>query len=318
MFRFYAINPTDLSKDVKTTNMISILFGFSKGRIIEVLSRNYWHIFNESLKANNALSIIQKKKIVEKAKNLNQKAAIAKKPGRRPYDNTISYLDNVKLTNKEIEFDGILSEDELDLPNWLSIEDLDEESEQLVIKWDDKISREVTALSNAVGSVFFTGKHIKIQDYYFDPLADRFAKSFGAYISKIKEANHKEVTIEYHLVDKNKFGLEKFAEHCSSSLTKYLHDEYSVKFFHWESFENRQRVHARQIMTERAGIRIDSGTDTIKNYQEDVTYVNIISTENVREARADFSEESKVYKLNGIIVLNPSGETKIIEKNKKH
>ena len=58
------------------------------------------------------------------------------------------------MTNKEIEFDGILSEDELDLPNWLSIEDLDEESEQLVIKWDDKISREVTALSNAVGSVF--------------------------------------------------------------------------------------------------------------------------------------------------------------------
>ena len=46
--------------------------------------------------------------------------------------------------------------------------------------------------------------------------------------------------------------------------------------------------------------------------------MNIISTENVREARADFSEESKVYKLNGIIVLNPSGETKIIEKNKKH
>ena len=78
MFRFYAINPIDLSKDVQTTNMISILFGFSKGRVIEILSKNYWRIFNESLKANNALSIIQKKKIVEKAKNLNQKAAIAK------------------------------------------------------------------------------------------------------------------------------------------------------------------------------------------------------------------------------------------------
>ena len=91
------------------------------------------------------------------------------------------------------------------------------------------------------------------------------------------------MTIEYHLVDKDKFGLEKFAEHCSSSLTKYLHDEYSGKVLSWESFENRQRVHARQIMTERAGIRIDSGTDTIKNYQEDVTYVNIISTENVRK-----------------------------------
>ena len=58
-------------------------------------------------------------------------------------------------------------------------------------------------------------------------------------------------------------------------------------------------------MTERAGIRIDSGTDTIKDSEEDPTYLNIISTENPREARADFSEESNVYKLNGIITLKP-------------
>ena len=94
-----------------------------------------------------------------------------------------------------------------------------------------------------------------------------------------------------------------------------MYNKFSVNFFLWREEHGRQRFHARHIFSEKAGIRVDSGTDRSDRNADDKTYLNIMSDDNISRTLEELNERSSPFSLYGKITLYPSGETKIINKN---
>ena len=279
------------------------------------MTHKYFKFCFDAVQINDKIRPNEQKRILNKIRTCILKSSIAKRKGRDKYNELLTFLKNVEKADTKLSFDGIISIDEISRPNWVSPDDLDDECPQLSINTDDSVSRELAALSNFVAPVFHTGRKIFIQERYFSPRKPRFRETFGAYLEKINEAGHHDLSIEYHLVNDASVNIEEYAEECSEFLTRYLYNKFSVNFFLWREEHGRQRFHARHIFSEKAGIRVDSGTDRSDRNADDQTYLNIMSDDNISRTLEELNERSSPFSLYGKITLYPSGETKIIDKN---
>ena len=89
MFKFYAVDPSAISRDLNTTNAICNLFGFSKGHVIEVLTHKYYQLCVAAVTLNDNLRPNEKKEFLIKQEIVLKK--YDRRNGRNSYNEILTF-----------------------------------------------------------------------------------------------------------------------------------------------------------------------------------------------------------------------------------
>ena len=120
MFKFYAVDPSAISRDLNTTNAICNLFGFSKVALSS-FDHKYFKFCFDAVQINDKIRPNEQKRILNKIRTCILKSSIAKRKGRDKYNELLTFLKNVEKADAKLSFDGIISIDEISRPNWVQL-----------------------------------------------------------------------------------------------------------------------------------------------------------------------------------------------------
>lgn len=285
----YAVDPQAIGSDWQTFRYIIEKFGFDKGRLISEFP-SYW--FREVYQAIKGLPPVQKKRI-EVALGQAKKNKVVS--FERPFDSTLeTWLDSALAEHKREPFYAIIStENPGGDESVLCIEDLDEEHALMAVARDCDVSRDVDSITMALRVMLRFGKRIVFTDRYFSPYNGRYRRLMSRLLNIVKDY-HQNATCEihYHYGRLNNTNLES---HAADLLKDIVPDGIKLTVYCWREKERGEDFHARYLLTDRGGIKIDAGFEPVGDHQ--TTDVDLMDFALSQKRLASLDREATVYEL---------------------
>lgn len=293
MLKFFALDPAATAAGWQNCSQITSYFGFDRGRVVEAYPRTWWREFLLSVDEKEDLRDAERKKIKRKVELCLRRSAVR---SPRTYRDAETWLCNVVREHKRAPFDGVISTQQTDLPNWLLVpEDLDEDHVALEAAREQRVPRTPEALTNALSSLFRCGHTFIFVDPHFDPYAARFRRTLKAFLDELKRQNRRPKRLEYHLTAKDGLDASWFRRACEENLHGVIPEPFSVTFFRWREQTEGEQFHGRYVLTERGGVRIDAGLDKGKAGQ--TTPITLLEPAEHSLQLSQFDIQSSVFDL---------------------
>ncbi len=299
MLRDYGVDPAAVALNWQTCNQVISLFGFHKGRVLDVFPREWWGQIERAINKNDALRDIERQRIKTKARRCLEMASVR---SSRPYNNARTWVENAESEHTRQPFYGIISTTPKALPNWLlAPDDLDEDHLALHAETDKIVLRTPSELASVVSGLLLHSRQILFVDPHFDPYAPRYQNALKAFINVVARENLRPTRIEYHILAKDgrdELDAPSFRRGCIDNAAKMIPYPLTVSFFRWrEKYQGAPfpELHARYILTDRGGMKFDGGLDSGQPGQ--ATPVSLISPEMRGIIWDSLNRNSDVYEL---------------------
>jgi hypothetical protein len=231
-------------------------FGIGEGRFILKYPK-HWKLLVWQACESSSASTMERKWIEERLRTLAESKFLKSK---RLYQESSGWLENVVVSDKEVEFDVIVTLEPQPISRAVVAESIEECTPVWSLPRDGTVPRKADDLAGVVSSllrrastILFVDQHFKLEARFIKPL-EEFLKAarIGTVPSKI----------EYHLSNEKTGAAEWFAQMLEvkrSFLRLQPHEE--IVFVRWDSQGNAENMHARYVLTNRGGIGFDYGLD---------------------------------------------------------
>jgi len=304
----YAVEPQAIGSSWENFRYLIEKFGFDKGRLISQFPKSW---FREVYEAADTLSPMQRKR-VEEALNHAKKNKVVR--SGRSYDPTIgSWLENALAEHKRQPFHAIIASDApKGEASALSMDTLDESAPLMKVPHEEDIVRDIGSIATALRGLLHFGSRLVFVDAYFDPFNTRQKKLFRELFRIVGELNPRAIC-EIHYRNNTKNGLSNdILKREAAVLSKdIIPPGMRITFFCWCEKDAGEDFHARYLLTEKGGIRVDAGFEPIGSHE--TSDFSLMDYELVHRRLAAISRDSDVYKLVGpVICISSDGSVETL------
>jgi len=282
-------------------------FGVSHGRLISSFPSSWGKQFIEVIESSPDCWI-KGQQLIERLSRLKKHAIIR---SGRIYEPSLTWVENaVKQRERGCPFHAVIVRVSAGHPDFvLGVDRLDETNPKWKTRTEKRVLRTATELGNAVRLLLRMSKQIFFVDKMFaDQLngagkdKDRWLSILAHFIQISTESRDVLPEFEYHSEARVLSLSEqaKFEGNCKNGLQKILPKGTSLKMKLWTNWSSgKDFFHARYILTERGGVRIDWGLDESKSGEktEQKTDVSLLDHEMWDELWRLFQPESKTFQL---------------------
>lgn len=297
----YAVEPKAIGRSWQTFRYFIEKFGFDKGRLISQFPEDW---FGEVYRAATGLSPIKKKSVEEAL--IRAKGTKVVSFGRL-YDPELGWIDNALKEHRRAPFHAIVAAMKKDGEEQiLGADDLDEQHPLIAVASERSIPRDVESLASALNGLLRFGSRIVFIDPFFTPFNAGYKRLFSQCLRIVRDYNKQascEIHYRYHEDRFTNLELETSVE----SFRKMIPEGLTVTIFCWKEKEPGEDFHARYLLTERGGIRVDAGFEPVGNHQN--TDVSLMNLELVQSRLACFSKDATIYELiEPVITVHSNGK----------
>ena len=285
MIRLYAIEPESLA-DWGNFRVITGGLGVSDGRLVANFPRK-WQ--KKIYQAYENADFIRKKRVGAILERIKKDALI--KVGL-PFDKNKHWIDNALIYRNK--FDAIIVAHGYDGNDDIIVmaEDVTEGHNLWDVPREKIINRTLKEISAAVAPLLKISSKIILVDKFFSA-SDRWTNVLKKFI-EIATDSKEGTTFHYFFRlkdDEMMIGGKKqtFESYCQKMFGKYIPEGITVKF----SRIDGKKLHARYILTEKGGIRIDWGLDEGKPGQ--TTDICLMEKDVWEKRLRQFSPSEKVF-----------------------
>lgn len=300
MLHEYAIEPAALTR-FETSRYILEKMGIPNGRYIADFPAGWFNFVRQACNDDEECLPIARQKIVILLKKASQ-CVLSRY--YRYYDSELDWLKNAENGHAEAPFHAIFArENPREHASVLPVDEITEEHPLLAIPRENITARTATELLNVALPFLELSNEIIFVDGYFNPLDLKYQNTTRAFLTAIKNAGNTIRRLEFHTRgDRRNDGLanfEDFRQACIDQLSGYLPHNTQLKVFRWNQRTGGKRFHARYILTNLGGMRIDSGMDEAFDAgygrTEQDTEVTLMDYNVHEEIWSRFSDPSKYF-----------------------
>lgn len=273
----YAVEPTCLS-NWKDFRYLIENFGVSHGRLISQFPKDWPRkVFD----ACTAFSFRQRQQLEIELDRVKKHALIR---SNRSFDGTLPWDENAISQHQNVKpFHAIIVKEAAGKPDYvLGVDDLSRNSTLWKTRREDKIARTPADLGNAVRHLLCMSDRIVFVDKLYHPAEPRWQETLIHFIN-LASNGRTPPSFEYHCeIDHYALGRaaaqrkQDYQETSDRLLKPLLPTGTSIRLHRWTKWtDNDDIFHARYILTEKGGVRIDWGLDKGKPKQKtDVTLLD--------------------------------------------
>jgi hypothetical protein len=204
-------------------------------------------------------------------------------------------------------FHAILASENPDAhPFIVTVDELDETHPLMNAPHDDRVARDASTLAGEMSLLLKCAKSILFVDTYYDPFNVKYQKTLRECL-KLVHASNPRAVCEIHHYDKPRSpSAESIEREARNKFGNVIPAGMTVTIYRWRQKEHGEDFHARCLLTDKGGIRIDAGFSAEGNHQ--TTPINLMDVTKVDEMRSTLSRDSNVYELvEPVLQIAPNG-----------
>lgn len=287
----YAVEPQAIGSNWLTFRYVIEKFGFDKGRLISQFPKRW---FRDVYQAAEALPAMQKKRI-EEALIQAKKSKVVR--FSRPFDPDLGgWFDNALAEHRREPFHAIIAaENPAGDASVLCPDDVDEHHALIAVPHECAISRDVDSLSAALRDLLRCGSRIVFIDPFFDPYNPRHRRLFFRCLSIVKDLNPRAICEIHYKYHDNKPANAELERDANRLFNDIIPEEMKLMVFCWKEREGGEDFHARYLLTEKGGIRVDAGFDPVGSHQK--TDMTLMDYGLSQMRLASVEREATIYEL---------------------
>ena len=302
----YAIEPDALVTWDKCRHILDLM-GFQHGRAIAAYpTRKRWKAqVRAACRENTDLGDRDRRRILRKLDQSNAK--MIRLGGPDDYDSGITPAEQCWIRNAVArqtvarEFHAILAiRNPEGHPDVVLEEEVDESHERLAVPREIPVLREPAALVEHVRALISNSRsRLLLIDPHFDPSVSRWRPVVRACMALAAQAVHGTLRVEIHTMDADrKPSLEDFEGACQKWIPNMLPAQVkSVSVYRWRiRNDGPHDFHARYLLTDRGGYRLDKGLDEEHGKTQSV---GLLPDQEWKRIREGFSSSGAFFDRDG-------------------
>lgn len=308
MFHEYAVEPQAIGSSWDTFRYVIEKFGFDKGRLISQFP-SYW--LRSVYQSTGSLPPMQKKRI-EVALNQAKKNKIVRFD--RPYDDsTEGWLENALTEHLRKPFHAIIAAaNPKSLEAVVSTDDLDEYHALMVIPHECAVPRDVDSISAALQNLLHFGSRIVFVDPFFDPYNARYKRLLFRCMSIVRDLNSNAVCeVHYRYKDGKPTNVE-LERDAARIFSNIIPEGMVLTVWCWKEKDGGEDFHARYLLTEKGGVRIDAGFEPVGSHQ--TTDMALMDFDLSQTRLKALARDSNIYDLvDPVLQITSTGEVQHVQ-----
>ena len=303
----YAVEPQVIGSNWQTFRYVMEKFGFDKGRLISQFPKHWLRCVYQSAKA---LPAMQKKRI-EVALNQAKKNKIVR--CGRPYRSHLeSWLENALTEHLREPFHAIIAAANPEAKEpVVCADELDEYHALMAVPHELAVPRDIASISAALQYLLRFGSRVVFVDPFYDPFNVRYKRLLSQCLSIIKALNPGaacEVHYRYH---KNKPTNQELEREATPLFRSIIPEGMVLKIHCWKEKDGGEDFHARYLLTDRGGVRIDAGFDPVGNHQ--TTDIALMDFALSQRRLGALARDSQIYDLvDPILQISSNGQVRYV------
>ena len=294
----YAVEPQAIGSSWQTFRYVIEKFGFDKGRLVCQFPTSW---FSDVYQAAKSLPPVQKKRIEV---SLNQAKVRKNKVVRcgRPYDPSPgTWLENALVEHRREPFHAIIAAEN---PGGdeavLCTDELNEDHVLMAVPHECAVPRDVKSLVAALYEMLCFGSRIVFVDPFFDLYNSRHQSIIVKCLDVVKQRNSGAIC-EVHYRDRERGHSNVELERDAAVLFKDIIPEgMMLKVFCWREKDQGEDFHARYLLTDKGGIRVDAGFEPIGAHQR--TDMALMDFDLSQEKLGALDRDANVYEPVGPVI----------------
>lgn len=316
MLYTYAIEPDALA-NWDQCRLILGLMGLQHGRAIAAYpDRKRWKaLVRAACRENSDLGDRNRARVFRKLDQSNAKLIRV----NLEYDDALEPVAERWIRNAvdrqtaESSFHAILaSRNPTDHPDVVLDADIDESHDKFVVAREQPVLREPAEFVAHVGTLVRNSRELLLIDRHFDPSVSRWRPIVRACIELAGQSirDNPSVTIHTLAWNRSPTDVEDFRAVCLRQIPAMLSDRItSVRVRCWRRRDRAPHdFHARYLLTERGGYRLDKGLDRERGVEQPVGLLDDQEWQRLREGYSDanpFFEKVDAFTLDRSGTLRP-------------
>lgn len=303
MLKEYAVEPAAIGSDWQTFRYLIEKFGFDHGRLISQFPK---HWFREVYEAAGGLSDLQKKR-VEEALNEAKRNKVVRTG--RPYDPDLAgWLDNALAEHAREPFHAIISAtNPAGDPCVVRCDEVDDRHALMACARERAVPRDVESLAGALQEMLRFGARIVFVDPFFDPYKRPHKRVFLRLLTIVKDLNPRaecEIHYRYHPNKPDNADLE---DRAAVLFGEIIPAEMAITLYCWRERDGGEDFHARYLLTDKGGIRVDAGFEPVGDHQH--TDLSLMDFALSQMRLAALARDATEYELVGpVLRISAGGE----------
>ena len=315
MLYLYAIEPDVFLTWDKCRATINLM-GFRHGRaIVAYPSNKRWkRMIFEACTRNPSCGEREFERIYEKIQESEDKLVSAQKPIR--YDGSITPPEECWIRNATAHQDGtgtfhaILStRNPTSHHDVVLEEDVDESHVKLAVRREQPVLRQAQPLAGHIATLVVNSREMLLVDPHLDLSKDKWRSVIAACLDLAGRSMRDDPRAEIHTSDSDtKWSTEEFRKQCRQYLPGMMAGKLtSIRVRRWRLRDNEPHdFHARYVLTDRGGYRLDKGLDEQPGVEQPVGLLDDQEWNRVRKGYGDanpFLERADTFTLDKSVNL---------------
>lgn len=296
MLQEYAVEPAAIGSDWQTFRYLIEKFGFDQGRLISQFPK---HWFREVYRAAGGLSDMQKKRVEEALSEAKKNKVV--RTGR-PYQPDLGgWLDNALAEHGREPFHAIIAAANPGGDACVVCSDEVNDGHALMACARERaLPRAVEALAGALQGMLRFGARAVFVDPFFDPYNVRHKRVFSRLLSIVRDLNPRaacEIHYRYHADKPDNVDLEREAAALFGGI---IPAGMFITLYCWKERVGGEDFHARYLLTDKGGIRVDAGFEPVGDHQS--TDVSLMDFDLSQMRLAALARDATQYELVGPVL----------------
>jgi hypothetical protein len=286
----YAVEPRAIGSSWERFRYLIEKFGFDRGRLVSRFPETWLRLAYE---ASADLGPLERKRI-EEGLVLAKRNKMART--RRQYDSTKSWIENSIAQDALSPFQAIIAlENAGGLERILAVDSLDETHPLMNVANDWPVVREAATLASAFRLMLQSSNVVLFVDQYYDPFNSRYQTTLRECL-KIVHAANPGATCEIHYGDRSRAPpVSAIIREARDKFRTVIPAGMMLTLFRWREKPGGQDLHARYLLTETGGIRVDAGFSAEGEHQ--TTDVSLMDFELSQQCRARLRAAATTFEL---------------------
>ena len=315
MLYTYAIEPEALATWDRC-RLILNLMGFQHGRAIAAYpTRKRWKaLVRAACRENSKLGDRDRRRILRKLDQSNGKLVNSD----AEYDDGLEPANERWIRNAvdrqtaESVFHAILAtRNPTNHPDVVLDEDVDESHDKFDVPREQPVLRQAQELAAHIATLVVNSRKMLLVDPHLDLSKDKWRPVIAACLDLVARSVRGNPRAEIHTLDTDaKWSSEEFRKQCRRYIPGMLTGELtSVQVLRWRLRDNEPHdFHARYVLTDRGGYRLDKGLDEQLGTEQPVGLLDDQEWSRVRDGYGDanpFFEKADAFTLDKSGTLRP-------------
>ena len=253
MLHEFAVDPAVLN-NWSDFRFLTSQFGIEHGRMISRFPKKWKALVYD---ASSLCGDIERKRIEEALTTIDAKLFLQ----QRIYDGNQPWLLNAETQHQNKPFRAIVSSSNpRSLYHVLVIDEISDRCVLWHVHKERCVSRQEKAMVECAIPILKQSREMLLVDPHFAPEMVRYRQTLEKFAEAVQQHCLGVARLEYHLEEKSTYAF--FSQRCQTDLPQLIPRGLQFRFIRWREKAGGEKLHARYLLTDIAGLRYETGLDT--------------------------------------------------------